>query len=103
MVMPIWNPPGHVPRRGKVPTEGPGGGNWEAGVRRNGAGHRDGGAGGLEKGKEAKPNVAAASYITSTRSGDYRGALRFLSFFVELEGITEAGVCEVFSDFVPLE
>ena len=59
--------------------------------------------GGLEKGKEAKFAVAAASYITCIRNNDDRGALRFLSFVVDLEGITEAEVCEYFFDFVPLE
>ena len=57
----------------------------------------------LEKGKEAKLTVAAASYITCIRSGDDRGALRFPSSAVDLEGSAEAEVCEVFSDFVPRE
>ena len=59
--------------------------------------------GGLEKGKETKLAAAAVSFITYIRSGDDRGALRFLSSAVDLEGISEAEVCEVFSDFVPLE
>ena len=58
---------------------------------------------GQEKGKEAMLAAAAASYANCTRSGDDSGSLRFLSSVVDLEGVTEAEVCEAFSDYVPLE
>mmetsp|Transcript_14792 Transcript_14792/g.34885 ORF Transcript_14792/g.34885 Transcript_14792/m.34885 type:complete len:210 (-) Transcript_14792:494-1123(-) len=71
------DPPYRVPRRGKGPTEGPGGGSWEAGIRRHGPGHRDGGAKrpGEGEGSQARRRCGVVHHLHQERRRPRRAAL----------------------------